>query len=270
MNKLGIGVLLTAVLALFAVSPAAAQDSGSSATRINLINGIPGSSVDVVVDGMEVISGFEFRDTYDLSGLAGQSANNVVFTEAGTDTELLSVDSLDLPESGNISVLLHLKVDGSTTLSTFENDLSRIAAGDSRLVVRHLAAAPAVDVLAAGEAVFQGLGNGQERRADLPAGDVTATLVPSGEDGPIIIGPADLPLVEGDQLIVYGLGSVEEDTMTVLTEVISGLGSAPSAVNTGNSPVGEPSLTGGLTVAALVAVGIGTGFSVRRRWSMNS
>lgn len=266
MKKLALGLVFAVLVVLSVGSNAIAQDS--DAVRINLINGIPDSSLDVGIGGENVISGFDFRDTHDLASFAGQAVDGLVFTQAGSDEIVLDAGDVELPADGNISVLLHLKVDGSPNLSIFENDLSRVAAGESRLVIRHLAAAPPVDVLAAGEVVFEGLGNGQERSADLAAGDVNATLVPSGEDGPIVIGPADLPLVEGDLLVVYGLGSLAEDTMTVITESVSGLGTPPSAVDTGNSAIdgaGTASrIVGGLLIAVgLIGFGL-TGFGPER------
>lgn len=265
MSTLFWAALAVVLLGVMSAVPAAAQ-SGEG-TRINLINGIPGSSVDIEFATGETIADFAFRDTYDLSDLAGSTAG-VAITDAESDEDLLDVDRLALPADGNVSVLLHLKADGSLSLSTFENDLSRIAAGNSRLVIRHLAAAPPVDVLAAGEVVFDGLGNGQERSADVAAGEVSASLVPSGEDGPLIIGPADLPLVEGDMMIVYGLGSLDEDTMTVITESITDLDTPPTGVDTGNSAVSPLGLSTAAVLAALVAgVSVLGGLGLRRRRS---
>ena len=65
----------------------------------------------------------------------------------------------------------------------------------------------------------------------------------------MVIGPADLPIAEGEALIVYAVGSLDDDTLGVLTESISGLHTTPNQVNTGNSPVSN-----GFNVAALVAV----------------
>ncbi len=242
------------------VAPIGASAQGDDNTRVHLINGVPDQEVDVAIDGTSAIEGFAFRDIEDISSLAGNSLGSVVFTEAGTDAVLLEATDVDLPDASSVSVLLHLKVDGSLNLSIFENDLSRIAAGESRLVIRHLAAAPPVDVLAAGDVVFQGLGNGDERSADVAAGDVTASLVPSGEGGPAVIGPADLPLLEGVMLIVYGLGSLERGTMTVITETVEGLSTPPSAVDTGNStvpggPPGDLLTLGALGVAVVGIVG---------------
>ena len=56
--------------------------------------------------------------------------------------------------------------------------------GDGRLVVRHTAAAPAVDVLANGKAAFTGLTNGKEAQANLPAGTISASVVATGTTTP--------------------------------------------------------------------------------------
>src|SRR5690606_4429328 len=130
-----------------------------------------------------------------------------------------------------------LDAEGTPTLAVFENDTSATAAGEGRLTVRHTAAAPAVDVLANGEAAFTNLSNPNEAAADLPAGTISASVVPTGAADPVVIGPADLSVADGTSLIVYAVGSLDADSLTVLTETIDGLGTAPTAVNTGNSPV---------------------------------
>lgn len=258
--------LLTLVVAPIGAS-AQDDEGGDGDNRVHLINGIPDLEVDVTIEGEPAIQGFAFRDIEDISSLAGSDLASVAFTEAGTDEVVLDATNVEIPAAASVSVLLHLKVDGSPSLSIFENDLSRIAAGESRLVIRHLAAAPPVDVLAAGDVVFQGIGNGDEQSAEVPAGDVTASIVPSGEDGPVVIGPADLPLLEGVMLIVYGLGSLERGTMTVITETVEGLSTPPSGVDTGNSTVPGGGPGGSFIVAALaVAVlGVGTAAALTHR-----
>ena len=85
---------------------------------------------------------------------------------------------------------------------------------------------------------------------------VTAT----GVDEPVVIGPADIAVNDGDSLIVYAVGSLEGGSLTVLTESITGLGSAPEAVPTGNSPIesGMPlGMVAGMLVIAMIAVGGG-------------
>jgi hypothetical protein len=243
-----IAVLAAAALVVLA-TPSAAQESA----RIHLIHGIPDTPVDVVAGGEVVFADFQFGDTQDLSALAGQTLTGLTVNAAGTDTVAIDAGDTALPASGNYTIIAHLDPEGTPTLAVFENDTSSTAAGEGRLTVRHTAAAPAVDVLANGEPAFTNLSNPNEAAADLPAGTISASVVPTGAADPVVIGPADLTVADGSSLIVYAVGSLEADSLTVLTETIDGLGTAPSAVNTGNSPVGDEA---GLPVGLLALAGV--------------
>ena len=147
------------------------------------MHGIPGATVDVVVDGEVVIPGFEPGTMQDLSSFAGQTLTNVEVRAAGTtDVVIGPIASLAVPASGNWTVVAHLGADGTPTLTPFENDVSEVAAGQGRLTVRHTAAAPAVDVvLADGSRPFTNLSNPNEAAADLPAGAISgAQVAPTG------------------------------------------------------------------------------------------
>lgn len=236
------------------VSPAAADGH----IRIHLIHGIPGVDVDVEAGGSNVFEDFSFQDTQDLSALAGQTLEGLKVKVAGTDTVAIDAGDVALPSDGNLSVIAHLDADGAPTLSIFSNDESSTDAGQGRLTVRHTAAAPAVDILANGNVAFENVPNGEGGSADLAAGTISASVVPTGASEPVVIGPADLPITEGASLIVYAVGSLEDGTLTVLTESITGLHSAPSAVNTGNSAVDDSSIAPvaalGLVLAAAAAL----------------
>lgn len=227
-----IALVATAVTVMASATPALAQESAS----ITLIHGIPDTRVDVYVDGGEVFGDFAFGETQDLSALAGQTLVGLEVRLAGTDTTAIGPTDLELPASGSYTAIAHLDGSGAPTLSVFANDTSTIAAGSGRLTVRHTAAAPAVDVKADGSVAFSNLANPDEISADLPAATYGVEVVPSGADEPVVIGPADISVAEGDSLIVYAVGSLENSTLTVLTQAIGGLGQAPGGVPTGNSP----------------------------------
>ena len=72
---------------------------------------------------------------------------------------MAEADNVKVPAGANITVVAHLDADGDPKLTPFVNDVSKIPAGDARLVVRHTAAAPAVDVRAGGDPVFTDLTN---------------------------------------------------------------------------------------------------------------
>ncbi len=262
--KKSIYAALAAVLSLLMLtSPSAAQSADDA--RIHLIHGIPGVNVDVVVDGAPVFEGFAFKDTQDLSSFAGQTLAALQVKAAGADDVLIDAGDVELPASGNYTVFAHLDADGNPALAVFENDVSTIEAGNGRLVVRHAAAAPAVDVKANGEVAFTNIANGAEAAADLPAGTISAEVVPTGADEPVVIGPADLPVTEGASLIVYATGSLD-DGLEVITESITDLGPTPTAVHTGDSPVdnGTPfGLIAALALAVAVALGGGRRLAAR-------
>jgi hypothetical protein len=268
MRRLITGAAAALLLVATGSAAADARPSQEAGARIHLLHGIPDTPVDVEANGENVIEGFEFGDTEDLSALAGQTLAGLTVKPAGTDDVAIDGGDLALPAEGNVTAVAHLDAEGTPTLSVFENDTSAVAAGQGRLVVRHTAAAPAVDVKANGEVAFSNLSNPNEAAADLPAGTVTAEVVPTGADEPVVIGPADLPVTEGSSLTVYAVGSLDDGTIQTLTETIDGLGSAPGAVQTGNSPV-DDGTPGSLPwiVAAAAALAAGGALTLRRRFA---
>lgn len=255
-----IALLAVALMMLAIAAPASAQ----SDARIHLLHGIPDTPVDVVVDGEIVFANFQFGETQDLSALAGATLVGLQVRLAGTDTVAIDAGDTALPASGNYTIIAHYNEGGTPTLGVFENDTSSIAAGNGRLTVRHTAAAPAVDVLAGGSAVFTNIANGAGQTGDVPAATYNVTVVPTGATEPVVIGPADIAVADGTSLIVYAVGQLD-DGLQVLTESISGLGESPEEVPTGNSPIDEgmPMLPiAGLLVIATIAAG---GFAIARR-----
>ena len=243
--------LAAAALTFTGVAPAGA--AADADVRIHLIHGIPGVPVDVAAGGAEVFADFEYGQTKDLSALAGTTLTGLQVLAAGTDTVAIDAGDVALPASGNYTIIAHLTADGTPTLAVFENDTSTIAAGQGRLVVRHTAAAPAVDIRANGAVAFAGVTNPNEGSADLPAGTVSADVVPAGAAEPVVIGPADLAINDGESLTVYAVGSLEDGTLGVLTESITGLGSNPTRVDTGNSPIDDGG--SGVNTMSLILLG---------------
>ncbi|MEM8924469.1 MAG: DUF4397 domain-containing protein [Actinomycetota bacterium] len=270
MSRVRVLLAVLAALALALVTtvagPAAAQDGA----RIHLIHGIPDVDVDVEANGANVFEGFSFGDTQDLSSLAGAELAGVKVKAAGTDTVAIDAGDLTLPDSGNTTIIAHLDADGDPTISIFSNDTSTIDAGEGRIIVRHTAAAPAVDIKANGDVAFAGVENGQGGGADLPTGTISAEVVPAGADEPVVIGPADLPINEGEALIVYAVGSLEAGNLSVLTETITGLHGTPTEVNTGTSAVSDGLGLGALAAALGAMVVLGGGGLVLARRSQDA
>jgi hypothetical protein len=257
-----LATLAIATLALALPPTAAAQASAT----VSLMHGIPGATVDVIVDGAVVIGGFEPGTMQDLSAFAGQTLRNVEVRAAGTDDVVIGpIAELAVPASGNWTVLAHLTADGTPTITPFENDVAAVPAGQARLTVRHAAAAPAVDVvLADGARPFTNLSNPNQASAVLPAGVIAGAQIAPAGGAPIAPVPT-VELAAGTNLVVYAVGSLEGGSFTFYTQTITGLG-GEILVNTGNSlPDGQTSLAPLLALAAGALAVLGTGILATAR-----
>ncbi|QKE83430.1 DUF4397 domain-containing protein [Arthrobacter sp. NEB 688] len=258
-------VVAVAALPLALTTPAYAADDAS----VVVVHGVPGLTVDVygsadTTYGADeaLLEDFEPGTVTDPVKLPAGTYNLAVFP-AGDDPSgdpAIEATDVEVPAGANISVVAHLDADGNPTLTPFVNDVDPVAAGQGRLVVRHTAAAPAVDVLAGGEAVFSGLTNPNEDSADLPAGTVSAAVALAGTTDPVI-GPADVDVAEGTSTIVYAYGSAEDDTLALAVQTIGGLHSSPSGVPSGTADLPADTtpalLLGAAGLATLAALGMG-------------
>ena len=249
-----------ALLPLALATPASAQAAGA---EVRVLHGIPGTPVDVYVDGERALDDFAPGTTTDDLGLPAGTYQVAVFPADAADdsgTPVIGPVDLAVPASGNVSAIAHLSADGTPTITPFVNDTSPAAAGSGRVVVRHTAAAPAVDVLVGGSPALTNLTNPNEDSAELPAGTISASVAATGTTDPVI-GPADVPVVAGQATIVYAIGSLEDSTLDVLVQTVDleGGSDAPGGVPAGSGGLVD---LGGLPTGVLLATGLGLAVAV--------
>ncbi len=257
------GVTGLAAVALLA-TPASA-DSHDSPALLSVLHGVPDMTVDVYVNGELTLDDFEPGDLAGPLELdAGTYTVAITASDAEDDSDpAIGPVDLELESGSNYTAAAHLDVDGTPTATLFTNDTSETSAGEGRLTVRHVAAAPAVDILAGGEAVVSDLANPDESSLDLPAGTVSAAVAAAGETDPLI-GPADVNVAEGALTIVYAWGSLEDDNLDLAVQSIDGLHSAPGGVPTGSQPA--PTQVPVLPLVGLGALAVTLGvFGLRKR-----
>ncbi len=258
--SLGTTLLLAGgALLLFTAAPASAANPAT----VSVLHGVPGATVDVYVDGDELLKNFKPGTLTDPVKLdPGSYDIKVVKAGDGADGKaVVEANDVKVPGGANITVVAHLHADGSPALTPYVNDVSKLPAGKARLTVRHDAAAPAVDVRAGGKPVFTDLTNPKEQSAEVDAGTVKADVVLAGTDT-VVIGPATLNLQEGTSTIVYAWGSADDKNLKLAVQTISGLHSAPGGVpgGTGGQAAGtDPVLVGllGLGVLGMVVAAVG-------------
>jgi Domain of unknown function (DUF4397) len=262
-------VAAVAALPLALTTPATAAEDAS----VVVVHGVPGLTVDVYGSADEtyapeerLLENFKPGTVTDPVSLPEGTYNLAVFP-AGADPSgdpAIEATGVKVPGGANISVVAHLNAGGDPVLTPFVNDVSAVDAGQARLVVRHTAAAPAVDILAGGKPVFEDLTNPNEAKADVAAGTVSAAVALAGTTDPVI-GPADLNLAEGTSTIVYAYGSAEDGNLALAVQTIDGLHSAPSGVPSGTADLPADPTPLALAGVALLATLAAAGFGLRAR-----
>ncbi|SFT32624.1 protein of unknown function [Geodermatophilus amargosae] len=264
-RTLGIATVAgTGALLALGVAPASAADTAT----VSVLHAVPDTPVDVYANGERLIDDFQPGTLTDPLSLPAGSYDLAVFpadAPDGSGAPLLSANGVAVPAGADATVVAHLTADGRPALTPFVNDTSAVPAGQGRVVVRHTAAAPAVDVRAGGQVVVPGLTNPDEAALEVPAGTVSADVVVAGTST-VAIGPADLAVTEGATTIVYAWGS-EDSGYELAVQTISGGHSAPSGVPGGSAGLADSAADDDLPLPllGLTALGLlGAGVAARR------
>jgi hypothetical protein len=209
------------LVALFALTFSTGIASAADTATAYVVHGIPGLVVDVYVNGQLAQKNFQPGTIAGpLTGPAG--TGNVVIVPAGGDPKNPALAAtLTLNAGQNVTAVAHLDANGAPTLSVFDNNVSKTS--NARVVVRHTAAAPAVDLLvspgSASEQRFGPLSNGQQAQVEVAAGTYTGEIVPTGTSTPVI-GPASFNFEAGKVYFAYVIGSLANGTATTLLQVV--------------------------------------------------
>lgn len=259
-KKVLAGLAAGIVAALSLGAPATAATTGNAV--LSVLHGIPDTPVDVYVNGDLTLDDFQPGDLAGPLDLPAGAYEVALTAPDATDASapVLGPATLTLEAGKNYTAVAHLNESGSPTLTPYANDTSPTEAGQGRLTVRHDAAAPAVDVLAGGTAVIEGLANPDEATLNLAPGTIDASVAAAGTTDPLI-GPAPVDVQEGALTIVYAWGSLEDDNLELAVQTVTGLHSAPDGVNSGTGGQSAQRdlllqsmwVLGGLAVAAAVA-----------------
>ncbi|MCV2392935.1 DUF4397 domain-containing protein [Actinotalea sp. M2MS4P-6] len=253
-------------LALSGALPAAAVDSDTA--ELSVLHGVPGLTVDVWVNGERTLDDFAPGDLAGPLELAPGTYTVAITAADAADDSSPAIGPVDLPLEGGTSytAVAHLNADGDPTATLFTNDISATDAGQGRLTVRHVAAAPAVDILAGGDAVIEDLANPDESVLDLPAGTVSAAVAAAGTTEPVL-GPADVTISDGVNTIVYAWGSLSDENLALAVQTVDTHASSPSGVPSGELGLADDSgMAYGWLIAIAAALGLaGAALVLQRR-----
>lgn len=235
-------IMAGGVAGAFLLAALAVPMSASAATnaQLSVLHGIPGVTVDVWVNGKLTLNDFTPGTLAGPLSLAPATYSvAITASDATSATDKVVIGPIDLPlaDGGNYTAVAHLDTatPAKPTATLFTNDISKTTPGQGRLTVRHVAAAPAVDVLAGTSPVIKGLTNPKEQILNLAPATISASVVAAGTTTPALIGPADVPVVEGQNTIVYAYGSLADKTLAVAVQTITGLHTPPAGIPAGQT-----------------------------------
>ncbi len=233
-RRLRQAALLIAV-ALGLAGVGAAPSYASSAAKVYVVQGLPGRSVDVAVDGKTVAEGLR------TAAVAGPftvpaGSRTVTFSDGGT---VLLRRAFSVKNASSWDVVLHLPAKSETEpmVTVFRNDLTSVPQGKASLTVAHTAAVPAADVRVDGKVLFSDIANGESLNLVVPVATYKVAITPEGKSSPVYLGPVSLTVKPGALNRVYALGDPQKNTMNVAVHVISTGSSGsdrPTKVDTGS------------------------------------
>lgn len=211
--SLVLAVIVAAVPAVLATQAQAASNG-----VLYVVQGLPGQSVDVQVDGKVVARGVAATKIVGpFSVAAGQRRITAV---AGGKT--LVDRRVAVGAGSNQDVVIHRPAapTAAPVITSYANKLGAVPKDKAAVRVAHTAAVGPADIRVNGKVLFANVANGESLDVVVPAGTYTVEIVPAGASGPVVLGPASLPVKAGYLTRVFAIGEPNSKTMNVAVGTI--------------------------------------------------
>ena len=231
-------LLGSAALSLAGLTAAPVQAADDA--TIYVVQGLPGQTVDVAVDGKTVADGVKTAAV--TKGFPVEAGSRkVTFSDDG---EVLLERMMKVTAGSSWDVVLHLPADedADPAVTIFRNDLSAVPRGKASLTVAHTARVGEADVRVDDKVLFADIENGESLNLVVPVATYEVAIVPAGKSSPVVLGPVDLTVQGGALNRVYAIGDPSKKTMNVAVHVLetgSSGSEAPSWVDTGTGGQAE-------------------------------
>jgi hypothetical protein len=215
------------------LGPGASARETPSSDKVFLIQGTPGVSASISLDGRVVAQDAQAKDIIGpLTVTPGR--HSAMFSGKGW-----TVRALFKVSRASTDLVLHLPADPSAKpiITVYNNDIHPIAAGKGRLVIAHTAVVPPADVRVNGKLLFSNIANGEFVSAEVPAKTYSAEIVPTGQRKPLF-GPVDISVKAGALTRVFAIGQPTNGGMDAIVQVLplaSSGSSRPRQVDTGSA-----------------------------------
>jgi hypothetical protein len=268
-------VLLLGVTVAAAPLALAVPAEAAAGGNIYIVQGLPGRSLDISVDGRTVATGVQGAKL--VGPFAVSSGKRLV--AAKQNGRVVIQRQVTVGSGASLDVVVHQPVSptGAPLMTTYANKLNAVPKDKGSLRVAHDAAVGPADIRVNGQVLFRNVANGESLDVVVPAATYKVDIVPTGATSPVVLGPLDLPVQAGFLTRVFAVGAPTQKTMTVAVGTIKVPASGsdkPGEVNTGTGgqaagiDQARSSATSGLWALALLAglgIAVVTGRKAVRR-----
>lgn len=209
---------LVATLGVGAVGAGVAEARGHARLQtgtLTLVHGIPGPNgfpVDItwtyLANGdSTTVRGVTFGASATVPDMA-TGRYRLDIRPAGSSTVALSAP-FSIGRNQSVSLAAHLNSNGQPAAAGFVDDVRRTRSNQARVIVRHLAVAPAVDVIANDSLkLFRNLANPRSSRpAVIPAGTYNVKVAAAADNSVVALN-ADLTFAPRTTTVVYAVGDL--------------------------------------------------------------
>lgn len=233
-TRLATGLVVAAAVLAPALAPTTARAAEASAAAY-VVQGVADQALDVYVDSRLVRRAVPAKTV--VGPLALPPGDHVVALRRGS-TEVTDA-SFTVEAGGSTDLVVHRFPDAARapSVTVFDNDLSAVPPGKTRLRIAHTAVVGPADVVVDGNVLLRNLANGESATNVVPAGTYSVSIVPTATTGPAVLGPAPIKVSAGSLTNVYAIGDPARGSMEAVVHVIrtgtDGAG-VPSRVDTGD------------------------------------
>ncbi len=215
----GASVAVGLVAPLAAAAPAGASPAVRDA-EVTIVHGIPKTPVDVYVDGVKALTDFRFGTvTPELAFKPGTYHIAIRPWKASRRSAPILKANETLTAGENATIVADLTAAGTPTLSVYANPTRRPARHDARIIIRHDAYAPGVDIYDRSLKIVTDLTNPGQATLVLPAPLRAVIRVDVSGTKTTVIGPAHLRFARGTTTIIYAIGSATGGTLEAVVQV---------------------------------------------------
>jgi hypothetical protein len=219
-----LAVVLSAGSALAAPKP---KNKSTSPVVVTVVHAIPAGfgadKVDVYANGALLLND-AIPGAMKSFNIEPGTQQIAIYADGVTPTSdtasVLSFRPIYLANGINVSFVAHLDSTGKATLSLFKNMNTEPGKKRSWLTVRHVAAAPAVDIVTDSVTLFRSLANGYERKTSLRYGIYPVEVRLAGTTT-VAIPKANITIKDNVNMVVYAWGSASKGNLGYLIQEVA-------------------------------------------------